>query len=194
MAENRIRELLKLAGVPKSDRKAVAWPNAALDGAMHNYQAAQERPRALDHNALLAEIESAAKKLTRILERLRKHPAAYRGFWHSSVFGPVLNDRFEVKDVLETIDKIICAANEAKDPRKGRGRQTGKQHVVDLALGFFERFSPHKPSGTTTGKFSKFARQFYSAVTGRNPEKDGLDRQIRHAISRKGSTKRTPKN
>jgi hypothetical protein len=194
MAEYNLHELLQLAGVHDSDKKAVAWLEAAIAGANHNYQAAQTRPHARDHNEWLAEIERAAKKLNKTLERLRKRHTAYRGFWHSSAFGPVFSDRFEIKEVRETIDKIIRAANEAKDPRKGRGRQTGKQHVVDLALGFFERFSPHNPSGTTTGKFSKFARKFYSAATGRDPETDGLDRQIRHAVGRKGSTKRSLKN
>jgi uncharacterized protein YukE len=140
MAEYNLHELLQLAGVHDSDKKAVAWLEAAIAGANHNYQAAQTRPHARDHNEWLAEIERAAKKLNKTLERLRKRHTAYRGFWHSSAFGPVFSDRFEIKEVRETIDKIIRAANEAKDPRKGRGRQTGKQHVVDLALGFFERF------------------------------------------------------
>jgi hypothetical protein len=194
MAENRIPELLRIAAVDQSDRKAVAWLSAALAGAKDNYQAAETRPRALDHNELLYDIERAAKKLTKKLKRLDSYPPVYRDFWRSSVFGPVFNGRFEIKEVLETIDKIIRAANSAKDPRKGRRRQIGKQHVVNLALGFFKRFSPHKPSGTTTGKFAKFAREFYSAAIGRDPEADGLDRQITNAVHPRSSTKRAPKS
>jgi hypothetical protein len=182
LAENRIRELLQLAGVPASDKKAAAWLNAAIAGAKDNYRAAQERPLSADHNAMLADIEVAARKLTKRLERLRRHPVTWRSFWHSSVFGPVLIDRFEVPDVLTALERIIGAAGSAKDPRHGRRREVGNQHVVNLALGFFERFSPHRPSGTATGVFSKFAREFYFTAIGVHAKQHGgLDRQIRAA-------------
>jgi uncharacterized protein YukE len=182
MAEYNLHELLQLAGVHDSDKKAVAWLEAAIAGANHNYQAAQTRPHARDHNEWLAEIERAAKKLNKTLERLRKRHTAYRGFWHSSAFGPVFSDRFEIKEVRETIDKIIRAANEAKDPRKGRGRQTGKQHVVDLALGFFERFLHTTLAEQLPASFPSLPENFIPL------------RQIRHAVGRKGSTKRSLKN
>ena len=182
MAENRIRELLQLAGVPASDKKAAAWLNAAIAGAKDNYQAAQQRPLSADHNAMLADIEVAAKKLTKRLERLRRNPVTWRSFWHSSVFGPVLDDRFEVPDVLTALERIIGAAGSAKDARHGRRREVGNQHVVNLALGFFERFSPHRPSGTATGTFAKFAREFYFTAIGvHTKQHGGLDRQIRAA-------------
>src|SRR5262245_6500427 len=74
------------------------------------------------------------------------------------------------------------AADMAKDRLQGRRREAGKQHVVDMALGFFHRFSPHSPSGTPTGAFATFAREFYSAAIGSDPERyGGLDRQIRQA-------------
>ena len=182
LAENRIRELLQLAGVPASDKKAAAWLKAAIAGAKENYQAAQERPLSADHNAMLADIEVAAKKLTKRLERLRQHPVTRRSFWHSSAFGPVLYDRFEIPDVLTALESIIGAAGSAKDRRPGRRREAGNQHVVNLALGFFERFSPHRPSGTTTGVFAKFAREFYFTAIGVHAKQHGgLDRQIRAA-------------
>jgi hypothetical protein len=53
--------------------------------------------------------------------------------------------------------------------------------VVDLAFGFFQRFSPRTPSGTPTGAFANFARAFYSAATASDPERRGLERQIRQA-------------
>ena len=73
----------------------------------------------------------------------------------------------------------------AKDRRRGRRRETRKQQVVDLAFGFFVRFSPYQVSGTSTGPFAKFARSFYSAAIGVDPdEHSGLDRQIRQAQTR----------
>jgi len=39
-----------------------------------------------------------------------------------------------------------------------------------MALAFFDRFSAHTASGTPTGAFAKFTREFYVAVTGVDPE------------------------
>jgi hypothetical protein len=72
----------------------------------------------------------------------------------------------------------------AKDRRQGRRRKTGKQQVVNLAFGFFERFSPRSPSGSPTGAFATFAREFYSAAIGDPERHGGLDRQIRQAATR----------
>ena len=180
--ENNIMHLLQLAGVSPSERKAAGWLREAIVGAQSSYQAAQKRPLPADHNALLADIEKSAKELTKRIERLRRHPATCRAFWRCSVFGPVYLDRFEVSEVLSAIEKITGAADAAKDSGQGRRREVGKQRVVELAFGFFVRFSPHKPSGTRTGPFARFAREFYSAATGFDPEQHGgLDRQIRQA-------------
>ena len=185
MTENSIPHLLKLAGVPSSDKAAVDWLSKAIAGARYNYAAAKERPLSADHNELLAEIEKSAKKLIKGIERLRRHPASWRAFWRSSVFGPVYLDRVELREVLSTLENIVRAADAAKDRRQGRRREAGKQHVVNLAFGFFVRFSPHRPSGTPTGAFAEFARTFYVAVTGVDREKHGgLDRQIRQALTR----------
>ena len=55
-----------------------------------------------------------------------------------------------------------------------------------MAFSFFVRFSAHTPSGTPTGAFATFAREFYSAVTGVDPEKrgGGIERQITQAVTR----------
>src|SRR5262245_10454376 len=179
-------ELLRLAGVPPSNRKAVAWLNDAIDQARSRYRVAKQRPLPADHNALLADIDKSAKKLTKRIERLRRHPIPWHAFWRSSVFGPVHHNRVEIPVVLSTLEKVVTASGTAKDPGKGRRREFGKQRVVDMAFSFFVRFSAHKPSGTPTGAFDKFAREFYFAVTGVDPEKrgGGLDRQIRQAVKR----------
>ena len=185
MTENSIKHLLKLAGVSPSEGKAIAWLSDSLVAARHVNRAAKERPLPADHNELLADIEKRAKQLTKQIERLRRHPATWRAFWRSRVFGPVYRDRFEVPKVLSALEKIVSAAQDARDDRKGRRRETGKQHVVDLAFSFFVRFSPRKPSGTPTGPFAKFAREFYFAVTEVYAESHGgLDRQIRQALER----------
>jgi len=182
MSENRTRELLELAGVPSSDEKAAAWLRDAIKGARSFHKIAKERPLAADHNLLLADVEATAKKLTKRIERLRRHPVPWRAFWRSSVFGPVHLNRFEVDEVRAVLERIISAAATAKDRRQGRRREVGKQNIVNLALGFFVRFSSHKLSGSSTGAFATFAREFYSAATGFEPDDDGgLDRQIRQA-------------
>ena len=171
-----------MAGVQSSDQKAVAWLWEVVEGAKHSYRAAKKRPLAIDHNTLLADVEATAKKLIKQLDRLHRYPATRYAFWRSREFGPVRNNRVEVANILHALEKIIAAAGSARDLRRGRRRASGEQHVVDLAYGFFIRFSPLTPSGTPTGPFAKFAREFHSVATGTDPEDDGgLDRQIRAA-------------
>jgi hypothetical protein len=149
-------------------------------------RAVKQRPLPVDHNALLADIEKSAKELIKQIERLRWYPGLRHAFWRSSVFGPVHHDRVEVPEVLSAFEKVIRAAGTVKDRGKGRRREFGKQRVVDTAFSFFVRFSAQTPSGTQTGAFAKFAREFYSAVTGVDPHKrgNGIDRQIRQAVTR----------
>ena len=181
MSKNKIPHLLKLAGVSPTDKKAADWLSHAIDGVRRNDKAV-ERPLPADHNAFLTDIEKAAKELIKRLERLRRHPFSQHIFWHSKAFGPVHNNRVEVGEVLSTLERIVRAADMAKDRRQGRPRETGKQRVVDLAFGFFERFSPRTRSGTPTGAFATFAREFYSTTIGSDLERHGgLDRQIRQA-------------
>lgn len=152
-----VPDLLKLAGVPSSDNAATAWLKHAIAGAQHSFTAGKARPLLADHNALLADIEKSAKELSKRIERLRRHPATWRAFWRSSVFGPVYLDRIEILEVLTTIEDIDHAANAAKIRRQGRLPATAKQHVTDLAFAFFVRFSRQQVSGTATGAFARFA-------------------------------------
>jgi hypothetical protein len=181
-----IEELLRVAGVPPSDTKAAAWLSDAIVGAQSSHRTAKQRSLPADHNALLADIEKSAKELIKRIERLRRHPVSARAFWYFSAFGPVHNNRVEVREVLSTLETVVSAAGSAKVRRKGRPHEVGKQKIVNLAFGFFVRFSRYRASGTPTGAFAKFAREFYSAVTGVDPEKrgGGLDRQIRQAVTR----------
>jgi hypothetical protein len=184
-------ELLRLAGVAPSDKKAAeAWLSDAVKLARSMYRATKQQPLPVDHNAPLADIEKSAKALTKRIERLRRRPIPWHTFWRSSVFGPVHHNRVEVPDVLFTLAKVVTAAGTAKDRGKGRRREFAKQRVVDMAFSFFVRFSAHTPSGTSTGAFATFAREFYSAATGVDPEDhSGLDRQIREAARRQSTTR-----
>jgi hypothetical protein len=57
-------ELLRLAGVAPSDKKAAeAWLSDAIDLAQSMYRAVKQRPLPVDHNALLADIEKSAQEL-----------------------------------------------------------------------------------------------------------------------------------
>jgi hypothetical protein len=184
LTETDTQHLLQLAGAPPSDKQAAAWLSNAIEGARAIHRAAK-RPRPADHNDLLADIEKSAKQLTNRIKRLRRHPFSLRAFWRSSVFGPVYLNRFEVREVMSSLEDIVRAADGAKDLRKGRRREVGKQQVVDLAFAFFVRFSSRTPSGTRTGAFAKFAHAFYVAATGKDfEEHGGLDRQIREAMKR----------
>jgi hypothetical protein len=185
LAENDILRLLQIAGVPASNKGAAAWLQRAMEGAQSSYRAAEHRPAPAEHNSLLDDIGSSATKLSKRIERLRQFPATWRAFWRSSPFGPVYNNRVELLEIIAMLETIATAADAAKDRRTGRPPATGKQHVVDLALAFFVRFSPQNSSGTASGAFSNFAHAFYTAVTGDNGEKQGgLDRQIRRAAKR----------
>jgi hypothetical protein len=191
LADDEIRELLRLAEVLSSDKMATAWLSDAIEAARRDDKAI-EKPLPADHNALLADIEKSAKMLIKRLLRLRRYPSSQHTFWRSTAFGPVYSDRVDVREVFSTLETIVLAADAAKDRRRGRRRETHKQQVVDLAFGFFVRFSPRTPSGTPTGVFAAFARRFFAAAVGSDPEQHGgLDRQIRQAVAR-SAFKRLP--
>ena len=181
MANQEIKELIQLAGVPPSDNEAVAWLEEALGSAEFSNRVANQRPVPADHNDLLADIEKKANDLDRRLRRLRKRSYTWRAFWRSSAFGPVRLNRAVDREVLSTLTKIVRAAQIEKDPQKGRPRKVGEQQVVDRALGFFVQYSPLEPSGTPTGAFARFARKFYVVATNRHGD---IDRQIRVAMKR----------
>jgi hypothetical protein len=190
-----MRELLRLAGVPASNRGAATWLENAIASAQTSYKAAKQRPLPADHNALLVDIEKSAKQLSKRIHRLRQHLVSWHAFWRSKAFGPVHVDRIAAPEVFSMLEKVVNAADASKDRgATGRRREAGKQHVVDRALGFFVRFSPIEPSGTATGPFAQFAREFYSAVTEVAPEKHrGLDRQIREAVKRLPIERKRPR-
>jgi hypothetical protein len=180
-----IGDLLRLARVPPSNKKAAAWLKDAIASARSSYEVAERRPLPANHNALLADIEKSAQDLRQRIHRLRQHPVSWHAFWHARAFGPVRADRHEIPEVASILARVEKAAAASKDFSRGRRREAGKQHVVDRAFGFFVRFSPLEPSGTATGAFAQFARDFYSTVTGADPEEHrGLDRQIRQTVKR----------
>jgi len=182
LEREQLQHLLQVAGISPSNNNAAAWLRQTLEGARSSYKVAKERPIAADYNTLLEDIEKSAKELIDRIERLRRYSASWLAFWRSTPFGPVDLERVELREVLSTLENIASAADAAKDRRHGRRRKTGKKNAVDLAFAFFVRFSPHQPSGTPTGAFARFAREFYSAATGSEPDQDGgLDRQIREA-------------
>ena len=183
--ETILRDLLQLAGIPPSDKKAAKWLEEAVQGARSVRRLAKKRPLPADHNDHLVKVSKRAKDLIKELERLRLQPLCWDAFWTSGVFSPVSLNQLERPDVISTLENIARAAEHARDRRWGPPGKAGKQHVVDFAFAFFARFSPKKPSGTPTGAFAKFAREFYGVVTGADAEKDGgLDRQIRQAAAR----------
>ena len=94
-------ELLRLAGVPPSDKKAAAWLSDAIELAQSIDRAVKQRPLPVDHNDLLADIEKSAKELTKRIQRLRRHPFSWYAFWRSSVFGPVHLDRVVVTQLRQ---------------------------------------------------------------------------------------------
>jgi hypothetical protein len=182
---DQIKDLLHLAGTMPSNKKAAAWLRDAIGAAQAHHRSASQRPLPTDHNELLPDIGKTAKQLTKQLQRLRLHPHPRHAFWRWSVFGPVYLDRVEIPEVLSALENIERAALIAKDPRTGRRVEVGKQHVVEMAFAFFVRYSPLKPSGTSTGPFARFARAFYETAIGVAPEKHGgLDRQIRQGVKR----------
>jgi hypothetical protein len=185
MTDDNTTHLLRLAAVLPSNNEAIAWLSEAIESARRVLQPSEQRPSPIEHNAPLIEVEKSTNALTKSLDRLRRHSASWRAFWRSPAFGPVHHNRVEIAEVISTLDNIRSAAEEAQLRRKGRPPAGAKQQAVDLALGFYIRFSRNEPSGTPTGNFAEFARAFFAAASGiAADEVDGLDRQIRKAMKR----------
>src|ERR1700712_811639 len=180
--EKEIRQLLKMADAPL-DKGARSWLIDALAGARTSRETAKGRPRPADHNEPLADVGRAASRLTKVIQRLDRHPHAAVAFWNSLPALPAgphraaweedswqelhprkLAINLDKPTVLSTLRNIALAARAGRDRRQGRLGDAVKQHVVDLALAFFVRFSPLKASGTPTGPFAKFARTFYAVA------------------------------
>src|SRR5262249_6440817 len=77
-----IKQLLELAHVPSSDKRARSWLETALDAARVSERAVQ-RPLPADHNDRLADVAKKAKALAKQLQRLRRHPHSWHAFWRS---------------------------------------------------------------------------------------------------------------
>src|SRR5262245_44418722 len=201
--DQEIKQLLKLANVPSSDKRAMSWLETALNAARASDRAVK-RPLPADHNDRLADVANKARALAKQLQRLGRYPHSWHAFWRSFKALParpfhrraVGDDEVkhalreaahrspvEADEILSTLKNLECAARAAKDPRKGRPRVVKKQQVVDLAFAFFVRCSPLTPSGTPTGPFARFARAFYAAAIGSDSDVN-LDRQLRAAIKR----------
>lgn len=184
--DETINELMELAGVSAADHKARGWIGSAL--AASRALAAQEpRPSPAKHNAPLNAIERAADRLTTALIALRRHhPQAHGDFWRSATLGPVRDGNFEAPAVMATVKNIRRAACRARIIQTGRPRDYRKQHVVDLALAFWARFSPERPSSDAKNQFVDFASVFYERATGLSIEGKGhgIERQIKVALRR----------
>ena len=187
-----LAKLLSLAAVPtKQQDEARAWLRLLLQ--VSQVDPWIERPIPTVHNEPLEAIESSAKALLAGMQKLHEQPHAFMGFWSGNpTFEADLNppatglERFESKFVIRTIEAIAASAEAAKDRRQHRPRDRRKQGIVNTAAGFFAKFSSLPLSGTTTGRFAKFARAFYAKATG--AEDENIDRQIRRAVKERART------
>lgn len=183
--DETVNELLKLAGVSTGDRKARAWIESAL--AASRALAAQEpRPSPAKHNAPLEAIEQATDRLIAALNALRNQGHAHVGFWRFAARGPLGAPSFETPVVMSTLQVIRRAARAARMTQTGRPRNYRKQHLVNLALAFWARFSPKRPSSDAKNQFVDFASVFYERATGVSIEGKGhgIERQIKVALRR----------
>jgi hypothetical protein len=199
--EKQLKELLELAEVRWSNTGARSWLQSALlaAGALNPTKKKEgQRPLPTDHSERMADIARAASKLNRELVRLRSHPYSWAAFWRAvetrlKNISVIMDEedfsryrarsgRLDDRTCLATLGHLASAAEAAKESRMGRPLAAEKQHIVDLAFGFFARYSPLKPSGTHTGAFGEFARAFHAAAIKRDA--GDLDRQIRVAMSR----------
>ena len=170
-----IADLLDRAGVPATDAKARRWLADAIRAARSMNKAAKNAPIPVDHNAPLEAVEAAATDLLNQLKRLRVHHHAAFDFWRSDLFEPIEMHDHEREGVVDLIAVIQAAAARAMNKTRGTPKKHGQRAVVDLACGFFARFSPHPVSGTQTGRFANFARTFSEATGGSRK----IDRQVR---------------
>ncbi|MET4279815.1 MULTISPECIES: hypothetical protein [unclassified Bradyrhizobium] len=176
---------LKLAGVPTTDSKARGWIESAL-AASRALAAHEPRPTPAKHNAPLNAIARATDQLIAALDDLRRHGHSHGAFWRCEAFGPLRGPNLETPAVISTLENIRHAACKARMTQTGRPRDYRKQHIVNLALAFWARFSPYKPSSDGKNNFVDFASLFYEQATGLSVERKshGIDRQIKAALRR----------
>ncbi|MGY4472305.1 hypothetical protein ACVWWK_008014 [Bradyrhizobium sp. LB9.1b] len=183
--DETINELMELAGVSTADHKARGWIGTAL-AASRAPAAYEPRPSPAKHNAPLNAIERATDRLIAALNALKCHGHAHSYFWRAAAFGPIRDANSEAPTVLATVKNIRHAARSARMTQTGRPRNYRKQHLVDLALAFWARFSPNRPSSDQQNKFVDFASLFYEQATGVSVERKGhgIERQIKVALRR----------
>jgi hypothetical protein len=183
--DQTIDELLGLACVSVADPAARRWMGEALAAARAT-ATGEPRPSPAEHNAPLDTIERAAVRLIAGLDELRRHSHAHGNFWRFAAFGPVRDSRIERADVTSALENIRHAARKARVGGTGRPPNFRKQHIVDLALAFWARFSTARPSSDVNNFFLPFAERFYELSTGSSLEEKGhgIGRQINGALHR----------
>lgn len=87
---------------------------------------------------------------------------------------------------MSSLKNIHRAARKARVSRTGRPPNLRKQHIVDLALAFWARFSTAKPSSDVNSSFRLFAERFFEHSTGLSVDDKGhgINRQITAALKR----------
>jgi hypothetical protein len=186
-----LTKLLSLAVPTEQQDEARAWLRLLLRCSQVDPWI--EHPKPTVHNEPLEAIESSAKALLAGMQNLREQPHAFMGFWSGNpTFEADLNppatelERFESKFVIHTIETIAASAEAAKDRRRHRPRDRRKEQIVNMAAGFFEKFSPLPLSGALTSPFAEFARAFYAEATG--VEGENIDSQIRRVGKERART------
>lgn len=183
--DRKITELLDLAGISTADNAARRWLRDALVGAQ-SIAAGEPRPNPTKHNAPLTKIERTAADLIEAIDALKLHPHAYLDFWSYPGFGPVFNSSLERPLAISNLKNIRTAAQRAGSRKTGRPPDRRKQHIVNLALAFWTRFSCDQPSSDVNNAFLPFAERFFELSTGLSTKArgHGIDRQIRVALRR----------
>jgi hypothetical protein len=117
---------------------------------------------------------------------LKRQPHAYSDFWSYPGFGPVFDSRFERPRVISDLKDIRTAAHRARSRQTGRPPDRRKQHIVNLALAFWVRFSRVKASSDVGNSFISFAERFFEHATKLSVDErgHGITRQIRAALKR----------
>jgi hypothetical protein len=117
---------------------------------------------------------------------LRRHPHAHGNFWRFAAFGPIRASKVERADIMSALQNIGDAARKTRANRTGRPPDFRKQHIVDLALAFWVRFSTARPSSDVGNLFLNFAEQFFERSTGLSVDDkgNGIGRQIKVALHR----------
>lgn len=187
VTDDVLDELLRLAGIPATEdifRKVLI---DSLFLARMFVREWKKVPRPAEENEVIAAVETAARRLLEALVSLdpRKYWAVKNRFWRAAVREGLQPE----EDVKAIVERIVASAAHAKVNPFSRPNES-KKGIVDTALDFFLQHSPFAVSGTGTGKFAAFARQFYSAVTGVDPDGDGdgIDRQIRTVVRERRNT------